>query len=711
MFKGIRGRLLAIIALATLVPLAIAIVAIQTFGYHHLVKERGTAFEAGASHLAVSISLLTKAELNQVREYLNHDLFRSYTTEANQLLEGMSEDDLKRQIQEMETRWPALQKDSPELIQLLQNRLANDLLAFQQRQPLCAEIFVTDRAGRLIASTEKTSDYWQADEDWWQQAVQCRPGEAWLEGLHFDESSATFALDISLPIRTTDQQVVGVLKASLNASPLFSLVPRVLRAGALKRDIVGEDGSVLLRLHEPGFRPGSEHLEGKAMALLKGRREGWMERPLLGEEKALAGFARLQIDPAGSKAPGTGLVPMFVVVHEPSSVALASLRTQVTFLTFMGVALVLVFVAAGFWLATSRIIKPVALLRTAADAVAATVQTTHNAAQGRLVMTASDDLAKLSEISTRDELETLARDFQVMGQRVLRYQQQLEEDIAAKTATIQRDLDMARDFQTALMPSTYPAVPEGDGADPIALSFHHLYRPASAVGGDFFDVLKLSQHQAGIFIADVMGHGARSALITAILRTLLQTYAEHAREPAALLAMVNRQFHELTKRTQQTVFVTALYVVVDTLNGNFLCASAGHPGPLIASRAKGSVAPVFTRLKGNPALGLFPEAKYSTYSDTVHPDELLLLYTDGLLEATNAAGDEFGLEGLTRAVRSNLGSGTGNLINAISNELSSFVGSGQFEDDVCVVTVDILARQPAVERTLGAVATAGRFGI
>jgi phosphoserine phosphatase RsbU/P len=711
MIAGIRARLLAIIALATLAPLAIAILAIQTIGYHHLVKERGAAFQAGAAHLAGSIRLLARAELSQLQEYLTHDLLLSFSQEANRGLEGISKEELQRQIQDWEARWPTLQSNAPELIKLLQNPLARDLRAFQQRHLLCAEILVTDRAGRLIASTGKTSDYWQADEGWFHQAVLLRPGEMWLEGLHFDESSATYALDVSLAVRTPDGQVTGALKASLNASPLFSSVSPVLRDSHLKRDIVGEDGAVLLRLHEPDFRPGAEHLDARALTQLRARSEGWMVRPLFNENKSLAGFAALLIDPARDKPGGTSLAPMFVVVHEPSSVALVSLRKQVTLLTFSGAVLVLVFSAAGLWLATSRIIAPVALLRTAADAVAATVQPAANSSEGRLAKAASDQLARLSDISTRDELETLARDFQVMGRRVLRYQQQLEEDIAAKTATIQRDLDMARDFQTALMPSSYPIVPEGECPAQIGLSFQHMYRPASTVGGDFFDVLKLSRHQAGIFVADVMGHGARSALITAILRTLLQTYAKQAREPAALLSMVNRQFHELTERTQQTVFVTALYMVVDTLRGSLTCSSAGHPSPLIANGATGSVAPLFTRLKGNPALGLFARATYASQSHALRAGDLLLLYTDGVVETTNPAGEEFGLEGLTKFVRANLGDTNGELINLINAELTKFNGSGQFEDDICLVTVEILKRQSGPELNRSTVTKARRVGI
>ena len=146
-----------------------------------------------------------------------------------------------------------------------------------------------------------------------------------------------------------------------------------------------------------------------------------------------------------------------------------------------------------------------------------------------------------------------------MAVRVLRYHEQLEEEIAFKTAEIQRDLQFAREFQEALMPRSYPQVPTEPGAAPLALGFHHVYRPASSVGGDFFDVLKLDDYRAGVFIADVMGHGARSALVTAILRTLLHDLSRWADDPAQLLELiphkkVNRDKAKLPKRSKKGAY-------------------------------------------------------------------------------------------------------------------------------------------------------------
>ena len=106
----------------------------------------------------------------------------------------------------------------------------------------------------------------------------------------------------------------------------------------------------------------------------------------------------------------------------------------------------------------------------------------------------------------------------------------------------QGDLDMARDFQQAFLPRNYPCVPTQGEDDSLTLNFHHLYQAALSVSGDFCHVIKLSDHRVGVFIADVMGHGTRSALVTAILRTLLHGLTTKANEPGHFLRPLIKSF-------------------------------------------------------------------------------------------------------------------------------------------------------------------------
>ncbi len=209
----------------------------------------------------------------------------------------------------------------------------------------------------------------------------------------------------------------------------------------------------------------------------------------------------------------------------------------------------------------------------------------------------SDFAPRHLEPEQQQALEALARQVQVQLElrRKLRdlrraavERERAQAERAARAQEIERDLDFARQFQQSLMPDAlhYPQLPDAS----LRLNFHYIYQPAMSLGGDFFDVLKLSQHRAGVFIADVMGHGARSALVTAILRTLFQELALETPEPGALLTRLNARFHTIVQGSQQFLFVSACYLILDTEHSQVQFASAGHPAPLWADDARERVA-------------------------------------------------------------------------------------------------------------------------
>jgi serine phosphatase RsbU (regulator of sigma subunit) len=300
----------------------------------------------------------------------------------------------------------------------------------------------------------------------------------------------------------------------------------------------------------------------------------------------------------------------------------------------------------------------------------------------------------MKQIQTGDEIEDLARDFTVMARRVLSYHELLKQEIASKTAELQRDLDLAREFQEALMPHAYPQVPGANVSDPLTIRFHHLYKPTSSVGGDFFDVVKLSDHRAGVFIADVMGHGTRSALVTAMLRTLLQDLAQQADDPANFLTLMNRQFHEIIAESNQFIFASAFYLIVDTEQAQASYASAGHPSPFQADRNTKEVSLLIQGLKGNPALGLYSDSVYTGYTRPIKDGDLFLLYTDGVPEALNEQGEEFSRERLQQIIEQSLDHDADKLTRSILDAVNTFLNSAPLPDDVCLVTVEVDAAKP-----------------
>jgi len=218
-------------------------------------------------------------------------------------------------------------------------------------------------------------------------------------------------------------------------------------------------------------------------------------------------------------------------------------------------------------------------------------------------------------------------------------------EIAAKNRQMEDDLRMAREVQVAMLPREFPVCRTPHGA---TLGFAHLYEPAGGVGGDFFDVLPISATSAGIIICDVMGHGVRSALITAMVRTMIEELRPHAADPADLLTRLNANLTKLLQRTGDMIFVTAAYAVIDTASRQLRYAQAGHPTPLHwSTRSGGLVAPLpRAETIGGPALGLLEDSTYEAMGLTLAEGDRVLFFTDGIFEADNAQGEEFGVERL-----------------------------------------------------------------
>jgi serine phosphatase RsbU (regulator of sigma subunit)/anti-sigma regulatory factor (Ser/Thr protein kinase) len=199
------------------------------------------------------------------------------------------------------------------------------------------------------------------------------------------------------------------------------------------------------------------------------------------------------------------------------------------------------------------------------------------------------------------------------------------------------ELEIARNIQQSLLPKTFPALP-GYGLSGFCLS-------ARQVGGDFYDVLSLSERQALLIVADVMGKGVPAALFAATLHTLFHTTAEWAHTPSEVLARMNRLlFDELSG---VDMFITAQLVLADFHQGYLVVANAGHC-PLFVAGPAGNLKTISP--DGLP-LGILPDVKYSQEIVPLEHCSCALMYTDGLTEARNSHGELFGQERLCTWLR------------------------------------------------------------
>ena len=233
---------------------------------------------------------------------------------------------------------------------------------------------------------------------------------------------------------------------------------------------------------------------------------------------------------------------------------------------------------------------------------------------------------------------------------------------------------------------------------------------STGAGGDFFHIVRISDHEAGVFICDVMGHGVRSALITAMLRALIEAEAPNLPDPGLVLTHLNRELTAILKQTGTVLFVTALYCVFDSEQLLMRHARAGHPPPLHVRRnAKEIQFASDLESSAGPALGLFPQSTFGTVTCQLSPGDLVLLFTDGIIEADNAAGDEWGVKGLKGIMRENLQARGPALLDLLLASARAFTGASDFADDVCLASVELLEHETpgAPEKMLSLSAAAG----
>lgn len=269
-------------------------------------------------------------------------------------------------------------------------------------------------------------------------------------------------------------------------------------------------------------------------------------------------------------------------------------------------------------------------------------------------------------------------------------QQQLEltaAQLRQKNQEMEADLRLARDLQYAFLPSSYPAVATDDPGRSGRLEFAHVYHPSGLVGGDFFDILPVSKSQVLVFMADVMGHGARAALVVATLRGLLEQIAKETQEPGEFMTRLNAAYSKIFSSAGDLMFATACCACFDLKRGKILHANAGHPLP-VAIDPDGTVRTAQISASGlGPALGLFADARYGHAEIDLAPGMRVVFYTDGLTEARNDSQQEFDVDGMMDSLRTRIADPLPALLDALVRDVMNFTGATIFEDDVCLLAV------------------------
>ncbi|HVP45490.1 MAG TPA: SpoIIE family protein phosphatase [Bryobacteraceae bacterium] len=235
------------------------------------------------------------------------------------------------------------------------------------------------------------------------------------------------------------------------------------------------------------------------------------------------------------------------------------------------------------------------------------------------------------------------------------------------------EIEDARAVGEALLPKSIPEIP--------GLEIATTTQPVRTLSGDYFDVLSLGESKLGIAIADVIGKGVPAALLMSNVQASVRALAEEARHPGELTRRLNRS---VCRNTTPGKFVTFCYCAVDMSTRRVSYTNAGHCAPVLV-RANGEI----ERLEaGGAVLGVFPEWPYEQGEVSLAPGDRLLLFTDGITEASNARDEEFGEERLAQLASALRDRGAHELKNRILQAVSIFTG-GRAQDDATLVIVAV----------------------
>lgn len=249
----------------------------------------------------------------------------------------------------------------------------------------------------------------------------------------------------------------------------------------------------------------------------------------------------------------------------------------------------------------------------------------------------------------------------------------LYEQIARQERRLERDLAMARELQFRLLPQVRPKLNN--------LEIAAKFSPARAIGGDLYDFLSYSNSRTAIAIGDISGKGAPAAIYAALVSGILRSHAPMEPAPAEMLAAVN---YSLAERRIEGQFVSLIYAVWDDVNSTLQVSNSGLPRPVYCHKGKTQL----IEATGLP-LGLFDDAEYDEFTFQAEPEDVFVFFSDGILDATNKAGDLFGRTRLEKVIAECSANSAESMVKSIFKAAADHASGVETFDDETVVAIKV----------------------
>ena len=248
---------------------------------------------------------------------------------------------------------------------------------------------------------------------------------------------------------------------------------------------------------------------------------------------------------------------------------------------------------------------------------------------------------------------------------------------AAEKRRLDEDLAVAHEIQRILLPTNAPDLP--------GFQIAGINVPARQVSGDYYDYVTVDEAHCGVAIADVSGKGVPASLIMAMCRSVLRSQSTGQLSPAKVLHAVNAQLYPDIK---EDMFISMAYAILDRQSSTVTLCRAGHDAPLLYRAKDQSVSRI------NPpgmALGIDSGGVFNRvtadFSITLEPDDCLLLYTDGITEALDKQGDEFGMQKVIDAFVASAREGAAEIITRLTDDVRAFIGPHPQHDDITLIAI------------------------
>ncbi|MGE5180289.1 MAG: SpoIIE family protein phosphatase [Bacteroidota bacterium] len=634
------GRSLALRLVLVIAGFSTVIFAV-TLGYNYwrsrLLLER--ELESNARHLAASLVSRVETRLVAVQK-VTEGLARSVATG------GQSEDDLLRLLR-------TTLEGEPDIYGMA---VAFEPNAFRPGTRLFAPYYFRGRGAIHLSRLEETYRqvpylYW----DWYQIPRELERVE-WSEPYFAEGAGNILLATCGVPFygeEHGERVLRGIVSASISVDSLTELVSsvRILQTGYAA--ILSRNGMILAH-------PMKEAIMNESFfSIAEGRNDPAQRavgRRMVHGETGFVHYTSLMGFPsymyyAPVRSTGWSVAALF-----PEKELFASVDRLTLTMAGIGGAGLLLLLAAVYSIATS-VTRPLRSLALA----------THRVSAG-------DFDEPLPPIRSRDEVGTLARDFQAMQGSLKKYIADLTATTAAKER-IESELELARDIQASLLPRVFPPFPDRPELDIFA-----SMDPAKEVGGDFYDFFFVDQDRLCFLIADVADKGVPAALYMMVVKTLLKTEGQRLGDPDRILASVN---DILAADNERCMFASVLCAVLDARNGELRIANAGHNPPLLVDAMGARYLPVKAGLVLGPRAG----ARYEMERITLQPGDSFFLYTDGVTEARDRRDALYGEAALLEGIRRTGRVAPETMVRAIRTAVRAHAEGVPQSDDVTMLAI------------------------